>query len=538
MGLNHGVPEKVLRDDRAERPDKGGRWKCAPFPSSLSRLEIDERPLTSSLSLPSSPFARHVAPSLQRNKAVTHCKAGGAFLSKVNFPEISSYDKEIGRKAFETSKKSLLEAISSMPREHARLLEAGIEPMYYVQKPETKYARKLSTTFQQVLRPGMSLGLKDPKEAVTPSVRKKNVRMTLRKKYRGEEVIANSTSKPGLKDRRFSVLSSLLRSDSPPPGGESPPIKFSPTKKGIGATQAQLDALHGGKSNGKKSVQPRSISAAAHRRTANVVTEVEKMKVGLDDTLKQKLGRFKRDRISTYRRKFNALCGDSASLEADEVMSRPITAPVWSRSGGQSLKNELQTRRPATREVLYNSSANNVSQELAKARCWAEIEATQEAILRMEDQAWCSVLMAKLSKSSNRSTGLLHGESLILDEVTKSLVEGSHFGQQELINILQQFSQDDFLSKDVEELVSILVRATHMTMGALEKCYTEILGAVTAHEALNCLDANQKQNMISKRFKDSRRHRAETTANLYIQKYRKKISSDTSVQHLLKRMNK
>ena len=34
------------------------------------------------------------------NKAVTHCKAGGAFLSKVNFPEISSYDKEIGRKAF------------------------------------------------------------------------------------------------------------------------------------------------------------------------------------------------------------------------------------------------------------------------------------------------------------------------------------------------------------------------------------------------------------------------------------------------------
>ena len=94
------------------------------------------------------------------------------------------------------------------------------------------------------------------------------------------------------------------------------------------------------------------------------------------------------------------------------------------------------------------------------------------------------------------------------------------------------------MSKDVEELVSILVRATDMTMEALEKCYTEILGAVTAHEALNCLDANQKQNMISKRFKDSRRHRAETTANLYIQKYRKKISSDTSVQHLLKRMNK
>ena len=262
------------------------------------------------------------------------------------------------------------------------------------------------------------------------------------------------------------------------------------------------------------------------------------MKVGLDDTLKQRLGRFKRDRISTYRRKFNALCGDSAGMQADEVMSRPITAPVWSKNTQLTMKPEMQTRRPHTREVLYNSSANNVSQELAKARCWAEIEATQEAILRMEDQAWCSVLMAKLSKSSNRSTGLLHGESLILDEVTKSLVEGSHFGQQELISILKQFSQDDFLSKDVEELVSILVRATDMTMEALEKCYTEILGAVTAHEALNCLDANQKQNMISKRFKDSRRHRAETTANLYIQKYRKKISSDTSVQHLLKRMNK
>ena len=41
-----------------------------------------------------------------------------------------------------------------------------------------------------------------------------------------------------------------------------------------------------------------------------------------------------------------------------------------------------------------------------------------------------------------------------------------------------------------------------------------------------------------KRFKDSRRHRAETTANLYIQKYRKKDQLDTSVQHLLKRMNK
>ena len=147
------------------------------------------------------------------------------------------------------------------------------------------------------------------------------------------------------------------------------------------------------------------------------------MKVGLDDTLKQRLGRFKRDRISTYRRKFNALCGDSAGMQADEVMSRPITAPVWSKNTQLTMKPEMQTRRPHTREVLYNSSANNVSQELAKARCWAEIEATQEAILRMEDRAWCSVLMAKLSKSSNRSTGLLHGESLILDEVTKSLVE-------------------------------------------------------------------------------------------------------------------
>ena len=471
------------------------------------------------------------------NKAVTHCKAGGAFLSKVNFPEISSYDKEIGRKAFETSKKTLLDAISSMPREHARLLEAGIEPMYYVQKPENKYSRRISTNFSN-LRQGVSLGQKEPSKDAggTPGLRKKNVRMTLRKKLRGEDITASNTSKPGIKDRRFSVLSSLIRPDSPG-GVESPQIKFSPTKKGI-SNPKQGDQGKGKGKGGRGSVQPRSISAAAHRRTANVVTEVEKMKVGLDDTLKQRLGRFKRDRISTYRRKFNALCGDSAGMQADEVMSRPITAPVWSKNTQLTMKPEMQTRRPHTREVLYNSSANNVSQELAKARCWAEIEATQEAILRMEDQAWCSVLMAKLSKSSNRSTGLLHGESLILDEVTKSLVEGSHFGQQELISILKQFSQDDFLSKDVEELVSILVRATDMTMEALEKCYTEILGAVTAHEALNCLDANQKQNMISKRFKDSRRHRAETTANLYIQKYRKKISSDTSVQHLLKRMNK
>ena len=417
-----------------------------------------------------------------------------------------------------------------MPREHARLLEAGIEPMYYMQKTESsKLARRLSSTFQN-MRPGMSLGLKEDKDL--HSARKKNVRATLRKKYRGEEVSTVNASKPGLKDRRYSVLSSLIRPESPPPPGESPPLKFSPTKKSLSVTNQE-----NGPGKGKASVQPRSISAAAHRRTANVVTEVEKMKVGLDDSLKQKLGRVKRDRISTYRRKFNALCGDSAGMEADEVMTRPITAPVWSKSS-QMMQNEVLTRRPATREVLYNSSANNVSQELAKARCWAEIEATQEAILRMEDQTWCSVLMAKLSKSSNRSTGLLHGESLILDEVTKSLVEGSHFGQQELVNILKQFSQDDFLSKDVEELVSILVRATNMTMSALEKCYTEILGAVTAHEALNCLDANQKQNMISKRFKDSRRHRAETTANLYIQKYRKKISMDTSVQNLLKRMNK
>ena len=183
----------------------------------------------------------------QGNKAVTHCKAGGAFLSKVNFPEISSYDKEIGKKAFETSKKSLLEAISSMPREHARLLEAGIEPMYYVQKPgaSNKYTRRMSTTFQN-MRPGMSLGLKDPKDAAgTPSLRKKNVRNALRKKYRGEEANPNNASMPGRKDRRFSVLSSLIRTDSPPPGGESPPIKFSPTKKGISNPAQLLDQGNG-----------------------------------------------------------------------------------------------------------------------------------------------------------------------------------------------------------------------------------------------------------------------------------------------------
>ena len=203
---------------------------------------------------------------------MTHCKAGGAFLSKVNFPEISSYDKEIGRKAFETSKKSLLDAISSMPREHARLLEAGIEPMYYMQKTESsKLARRLSSTFQN-MRPGMSLGLKEDKDL--HSARKKNVRATLRKKYRGEEVSTVNASKPGLKDRRYSVLSSLIRPESPPPPGESPPLKFSPTKKSLSVTNQE-----NGPGKGKASVQPRSISAAAHRRTANVVTEVEKMKL-------------------------------------------------------------------------------------------------------------------------------------------------------------------------------------------------------------------------------------------------------------------
>ena len=458
------------------------------------------------------------------NRAVNHCRAGGAFLSKVNFPEISSYDKDMGRKAFETSKQSFSNLIMTMPPEHAKLLLAGIEPTYYMKKEGggSKFSGRLSSSNQGV-RPNSSLGFGDTQQDLSSS-RKRTMRMSMKKLREHEDEDTSRVSNFSRKDRRYSVLSSL--SFSLPP---SSPM-------GAAKRKEESDVRKGERTS--KGTRERSVSASALRRAASAVTELEKVKIGLDDSLKQKLGRFKRDRINTYRRKFNALCGNTASaIDMDALTMRPTTAPVRNRASmGESFVDTLQPR-PVTRETLYNSSTNNVSQELAKARCWADIEATQEAILRIEDQTWCGILMEKLSKSSNRSTGLLHGERVILEEVTKTLVEGSHFGQMELQNVFKQFSEDDFLSKDVEELVSILVRATNMTMAGLEKCYTEILGAVTAHEALNCLDAHQKQNMTGKRFTRTRRYN-QSASNLYITKYREIISKDAHVQHLLKRMNK
>ena len=188
------------------------------------------------------------------NRAVNHCRAGGAFLSKVNFPEISSYDKDMGRKAFETSKQSFSNLIMTMPPEHAKLLLAGIEPTYYMKKEGggSKFSGRLSSSNQGV-RPNSSLGFGDTQQDLSSS-RKRTMRMSMKKLREHEDEDTSRVSNFSRKDRRYSVLSSL--SFSLPP---SSPM-------GAAKRKEESDVRKGERTS--KGTRERSVSASALRRAA------------------------------------------------------------------------------------------------------------------------------------------------------------------------------------------------------------------------------------------------------------------------------